>query len=76
MDSSLFYAQYTTTIVEVEVNMMILFLILLLMLVILAIIVVLAVSVGGAAFILVFGDVIVCMVLIGLILKHLFKRRK
>ena len=55
---------------------MILFLILLLMLVILAIIVVFAVSVGGAAFILVFGDVIVCMVLIGLILKRLFKRRK
>ena len=55
---------------------MVLFLILLLTIIILLAIVVIAVSVGGSIFIVVFGDVIVCIFLIGLIIKHLLKRRK
>ena len=55
---------------------MVLFLILLLTIIILLTIVVIAVSVGGSIFIVVFGDVIVCIFLIGLIIKHLRKREK
>ena len=54
---------------------MILFTILLLTLLILTVITVVAVSLGGAAFIIVFGDVIVCIVLIALLIKFLAKRR-
>lgn len=55
---------------------MVLFLILLLTIIILLAIVVIAVSVGGSIFIVVFGDVIVCIFLIGLIIKYLRKRKK
>ncbi len=55
---------------------MVLFLILLLTIIILLTIVVTAVSIGGSMFIVVFGDVIVCIFLISLIIKHLLKRRK
>lgn len=54
---------------------MVLFLILLTIIILLAIVVI-AVSVGGSIFIVVFGDVIVCIFLIGLIIKHLRKRKK
>ena len=37
---------------------------------------VIALSMGGAAFILVFGDVIVCMAIIIWIVKRLTKRKK
>ena len=55
---------------------MVLFLILLFTIIILLAIVVITVSVGGSIFIVVFGDVIVCIFLIGLIIKHLRKRKK
>ena len=55
---------------------MVLFLILLLTIIILLAIVVIAISIGGSMFIVVFGDVIVCIFLIGLIIKHLGKRKK
>ena len=55
---------------------MILFSILALTLLILTIITVVAISIGGAAFIIVFGDVIVCIVLIALLIKILMKRKK
>lgn len=55
---------------------MILFSILLLTLLILTVITVVAISLGGAAFIVVFGDVIVCIVLIALLIKILMKRKK
>ena len=55
---------------------MVLFLILLLTIIILLAIVVIAISIGGSMFIIIFGDVIVCIFLIGLIIKHLLKRRK
>ena len=55
---------------------MVLFLILLLTIIILLTIVVTAVSIGGSMFIIIFGDVIVCIFLIGLIIKHLRKRNK
>lgn len=55
---------------------MVLFLILLLTIIILLTIVVTAVSIGGSMFIIIFGDVIVCIFLIGLIIKHLRKRKK
>ena len=55
---------------------MILFCILMIIALILAIITIAAVSVGGAAFIIVFGDVIVCIALIILLIRFLAKRKK
>lgn len=55
---------------------MILFTILLLTMLILAIVTVIAVALGGAGFIIIFGDVIVCIVLIALLIKYLSKRKK
>jgi hypothetical protein len=55
---------------------MILFTILLLTLLILTTITVVAISLGGAAFIVVFGDVIVCIVFIALLIKFLTKRKR
>ena len=54
---------------------MVLFTILLLILVILIIFTVAVVSVGGAAFIIMFADVIVCIALIAWIMKLIFKKR-
>lgn len=53
---------------------MILFMILLLTLIFLVVFTVFAVSAGGAIFIIVFGDVIVCAFLIVWMLKHLMKK--
>lgn len=55
---------------------MILTTILLIILAILAVSAIFIISVGGAAFIVVFADVIVCMAIIIGILKMLFKRKK
>lgn len=55
---------------------MILFAILALILVILTVIVVAVTSVIGAGAIVIFGDVIVCIVLLGWIIKKLFFKRK
>lgn len=55
---------------------MILFTILLLTLLLITVITVLAISAGGAAFIVLFGDVIVCGFLIIWIMKKLVKRKK
>ena len=55
---------------------MALFLILLHTIIILLTIVVIAVSVGGSIFIVLFSDVIVCIFLIGLIIRYLRKRRR
>ena len=55
---------------------MILFMILLLILIILIAVVVFGLSTLGSAAILIFGDVIVCIVLIVLIIKWLIGRKK
>ena len=55
---------------------MILATILLLTLAILVTITVIALGVGGAAFIIVFGDVIVCILVIAWIVKRLLRRKK
>lgn len=55
---------------------MILSTILVLTFIVLMVITVTTLVMGGAAFIIVFGDVIVCMVFIAWIIKRLFKRRK
>ena len=55
---------------------MVLLTILALILLILAVTVILAVSLGGATFIAVFGDVIVCAVFIVLIIRFIIKRKK
>lgn len=39
-------------------------------------IVFLAVALGGAVFILIFGDVIVCIVIIVCVIRHIMKKRK
>lgn len=54
---------------------MILFMILLLMLVILTVFTVIAIAIGGSAFIVVFGDVIVCIFIIAWIIKKLAKKK-
>lgn len=53
---------------------MILFTILLATLVLLVLAVVFAVSIGGSIFIILFGDVIVCITFIILIMRHLIKK--
>lgn len=55
---------------------MILFTILFIILVVLAILTVLGVAALGAAGIVVFGDVIVCVVIIALIIRHFIKKRQ
>ena len=55
---------------------MILFTILAVMCIIAMVIGVIILATGGAAFIIVFGDVIVCLIFIGLIIKCLFRRKK
>lgn len=55
---------------------MVLLTILALILLILTVTVILAVSLGGATFIIVFGDVIVCAVFIVLIIRFIIKRKK
>ena len=55
---------------------MVLFIILITILLILAVIGVFLVSLGGAVFTVIFGDVIVCIVLIILIIRFLIKRKK
>lgn len=55
---------------------MITFLALVLILVILAVVSVIILAVGGSAFILVFGDLIVCIAIIVWIIKHIFKKKK
>ena len=55
---------------------MILFTILLLILLILTVVTVLAISIGGSAFIVIFGDVIVCIFIIVWIIKKIFFKKK
>ena len=55
---------------------MILTTILLITFIVLMVTTVIALSMGGAAFILAFGDVIVCMAIIIWIVKRLIKRKK
>lgn len=54
---------------------MILFTILAIILLILVVFAVLTVAIGGAGFIMVFADLIVCAVIIGLIMRALFRKR-
>ena len=55
---------------------MILFVILLLIVAILTAITVFAISVGGAVFVILFGDVIVCIALIVWFMKHRINKKK
>lgn len=55
---------------------MILFTILAVMFIIAMVVGVIMLATGGAAFIIVFGDIIVCLIFIGLIIKYLFGRKK
>lgn len=55
---------------------MILFTILILMIIMLTLIAIIAFSMGGTMFILVFGDVIVCIALMIWIAKRLYNRKK
>ena len=50
--------------------------ILLITLLILVAVAILAISVGGAAFIIVFGDVIVCVIFIVWIMKRIARRKR
>lgn len=55
---------------------MILFAFLLSVLLIFGICAIFVIGIGGMAFILVFGDVIICIGLIIIIIKHIIKRKK
>lgn len=54
---------------------MILFITLLIMALLLAVFTMFAIAIGGSVFIVVFGDVIVCIFLIVWIIKKLFKKK-
>lgn len=54
---------------------MVLFTLLLLMAIILIVVTLIVLSVGGAVGVILFGDVIVCIVLIGFVMKKLLKKR-
>ena len=54
---------------------MILFMTLLIMALLLAVFTVFTIAIGGSVFIVVFGDVIVCIFLIVWIIKKLFKKK-
>ena len=54
---------------------MILFMTLLIMALLLAVFTVFAIAIGGSVFIVVFGDVIVCIFLIVWIIKEVFKKK-
>lgn len=55
---------------------MIMFMILLLTLLTLTAITIIGISIGGSVFIVVFGDVIVCIAIIIWIIKRLFRKKK
>ena len=55
---------------------MLLFAILLITLLVLALITVVTVGIGGAAFIVIFSDVIVCMAIIVFIMRKIINKRK
>lgn len=55
---------------------MIIFTVLTLILSLLIMITAFAIAIGGASFIIIFGDVIVCIVFIGIILRTISKKRK
>lgn len=56
--------------------MMILFMILAIMLLIVTAVAILVIGIGGGAFVVVFGDLIVCVILIALIIKGLIRRKR
>lgn len=45
------------------------------MLIIVGVIAVLTIAIGGSAFVVIFGDLIVCAVIIALIIKALFRKK-
>ena len=71
-----FFAKNATPIMERRLIFMITFSILVLTLLLLIAFVVFSVSVLGATGIVVFGDVIVCIVFIVMLIKFIIKRRK
>ena len=54
---------------------MILFTLLMIALVVFAVITIITILIGGVGFIVVFGDLIICILLIVLIIKHFLKKK-
>lgn len=74
---SLFFLRIKNTLYyEKGVNVMILFSILAIILAILIVIAVAVLAIGGAAGIVIFGDLIVCIALIVLIMRFIIRRKK
>ena len=69
-------AIFTSALMERRRNYMILFTILAIMLVVLVVTAIFILGVGGGAFIIVFADLIVCVLVIVWIIKRLIERRK
>ena len=76
LGSFLFYFAILTVPIMKGDEVMILFITLALILALLVTITVLAISIGGASFIIIFGDVIVCIFIIIWIIKRLYWRRR
>lgn len=55
---------------------MILFTILLIMILILAVVAITVISIGGSAFLVIFGDLVVCIAILVFIMKRLIGRKK
>ena len=70
------FAIYAYCIMKGDALIMILFMILALMVIILTGLTILAISIGGSVAVVLFGDVIVCIVIILFIIKRIIFRRK
>ena len=55
---------------------MILFTILLIMILILAVVAIAVISIGGSAFLVIFGDLVVCIAILVFIMKRLIGRKR
>ena len=73
--SFLFFRDAYSLYYRKEMILMLLFVILAIMVIILTVITALVIATAGAGFILVFGDVIVCIAIIIFIIKLIFKRK-
>ena len=74
--SFLFVREFNKLYYGKVVQIMILFIILLIVLLILLVAGIIILSVGGASFILIFGDVIVCAFIIVMIMKRIIRNHK
>ena len=77
MGSLFFFAYITYHIIDIKRRniVMILFTLLMIALVVFAVITIITILIGGVGFIVIFGDLIICILLIAWIIKHFLKKK-